>query len=233
MRINSTIEQLTELKWFYEQILNMPLGSVMYIDGVKYTRANPYSVERLRDERGRFVRDTSIDNVMPDGSVNRDHTLDFWISYFVKRGNKRVLYELLKSQILSGYDAIGEYSWTYKNERYKKHKETIFPRVSAQIKYKSIFPSPQPHKTNMFNTGKSMQSVFSTDIYYDGEKIMFNYHKTLYANRFRIGIGRTQLGGLFPNRQEGFGLNKKTMDFFIREILVTFVAKLDGRIIDL
>lgn len=46
---------------------------------------------------------------------------------------------------------------------------------------------------------------------------MFDYSSTLFANRMRVGYGKTMISyGLFPRRQEGFGLNDISMDFLLR-----------------
>ena len=219
MRIQRTIEQLTAIQNAYEQIKRMPMGSVLYIDGVRYTRRSLRAYTRARD-KGKFV------------SVPKIMSLQEWIEYYIQYGNKRPLYELFKSQVILGHDAKGIYSWTYSNAKYKRKKEKLFSStITNEVKY-NLFATPLPNKANLFYTGAAFKSLFGSKIFYNGERIMFDYSSTLFANRMRIGYGKTMISGLFPRGQEGFGLNDISMDFFIKNILTKFVENLRGTITD-
>lgn len=219
MRIQRTIEQLTAIQNAYEQIKRMPMGSVLYIDGVRYTRRSLRASTRARD-KGKFV------------SVPKIMSLQEWIEYYTRYGNKRPLYELFKSQVILGHDAKGGYSWTYSNAKYKRKKAKLFNNtITNEVKY-NLFATPAPDKANLFYTGAAFKSMFMSKIFYNGERIMFDYGSTLFANRMRVGYGRTMISGLFPRRQEGFGLNDISMDFFIKNILIKFVENLRGTITD-
>ena len=219
MRIQRTIEQLTAIQNAYEQIKRMPMGSVLYIDGVRYTRRSLRASTRARD-KGKFV------------SVPKIMSLQEWIEYYTQYGNKRPLYELFKSQVILGHDAKGGYSWTYSNAKYKRKKAKLFSStITNEVKY-NLFATPAPDKANLFYTGAAFNSLFGSKIFYNGERIMFDYSSTLFANRMRVGYGKTMISGLFPRRQEGFGLNDISMDFFIKNILTKFVENLRGTITD-
>ena len=219
MRIQRTIEQLTAIQNAYEQIKRMPMGSVLYIDGVRYTRRSLRASTRARD-KGKFV------------SVPKIMSLQEWIEYYTQYGNKRPLYELFKSQVILGHDSKGGFSWTYSNAKYKRKKAKLFSStITNEVKY-NLFATPAPDKANLFYTGAAFKSLFSSNIFYNGERIMFDYSSTLFANRMRVGYGKTMISGLFPRRQEGFGLNDISMDFFIKNILTKFVENLRGTITD-
>ena len=219
MRIQRTIEQLTAIQNAYEQIKRMPMGSVLYIDGVRYTRRSLFATVRPRNEKG-FA---PIPKIM---------SLVEWIEYYIKNGNKQYLYNLFKSQVILGHDAKGGYSWTYSDVKYKRKKAKLFNNtITNEVKY-NLFATPAPDKANLFYTGAAFKSMFSSKIFYNGERIMFDYSSTLFANRMRVGYGRTMISGLFPRRQEGFGLNDISMDFFIKNILIKFVENLRGTITD-
>ena len=219
MRIQRTIEQLTAIQNAYEQIKRMPMGSVLYIDGVRYTRRSLFATVRPRNEKG-FA---PIPKIM---------SLAEWIEYYIRNGNKQYLYNLFKSQVILGHDAKGGYSWTYSNTKYKRKKAKLFNNtLTNEVKY-NLFATPAPDKANLFYTGAAFKSMFKSKIFYNGERIMFDYSSTLFANRMRVGYGRTMISGLFPKRQEGFGLNDISMDFFIKNILTKFVENLRGTITD-
>ena len=219
MRIQRTIEQLTAIQNAYEQIKRMPMGSVLYIDGVRYTRRSLFATVRPRNEKG-FA---PIPKIM---------SLSEWIEYYIRNGNKQYLYNLFKSQVILGHDAKGGYSWTYSNAKYKRKKAKLFTNtITNEVKY-NLFATPAPDKANLFYTGAAFKSMFNSKIFYNGERIMFDYSSTLFANRMRVGYGRTMISGLFPKRQEGFGLNDISMDFFIKNILNKFVENLRGTITD-
>ena len=219
MRIQRTIEQLTAIQNAYEQIKRMPMGSVLYIDGVRYTRRSLFATVRPRNEKG-FA---PIPKIM---------SLVEWIEYYIKNGNKQYLYNLFKSQVILGHDAKGGYSWTYSNAKYKRKKAKLFSStITNEVKY-NLFATPAPDKANLFYTGAAFKSMFKSKIFYNGERIMFDYSSTLFANRMRVGYGKTMISGLFPRRQEGFGLNDISMDFFIKNILTKFVENLRGTITD-
>ena len=219
MRIQRSIEQLTAIQNAYEQIKRMPMGSVLYIDGVRYTRRSLRASTRARD-KGKFV------------SVPKIMSLQEWIEYYTQYGNKRPLYELFKSQVILGHDAKGGYSWTYSNAKYKRKKAKLFSStITNEVKY-NLFATPAPDKSNLFYTGAAFKSLFGSKIFYNGERIMFDYGSKLFANRMRFGYGKTMISGLFPRRQEGFGLNDISMDFFIKNILIKFVENLRGTITD-
>ena len=219
MRIQRTIEQLTAIQNAYEQIKRMPMGSVLYIDGVRYTRRSLFATVRPRNEKG-FA---PIPKIM---------SLVEWIEYYIRNGNKQYLYNLFKSQVILGHDAKGGYSWTYSNAKYKRKKAKLFSStITNEVKY-NLFATPAPDKANLFYTGAAFKSLFGSKIFYNGERIMFDYSSTLFANRMRVGYGKTMISGLFPRRQEGFGLNDISMDFFIKNILTKFVENLRGTITD-
>ena len=222
MRIQRTIEQLTAIQNAYEQIKRMPMGSVLYIDGVRYTRRSLRAYTRARD-KGKFV------------SVPKIMSLQEWIEYYTQYGNKRPLYELFKSQVILGHDAKGVYSWTYSNAKYKRKKEKLFSStITNEVKY-NLFATPSPNKANLFYTGAAFNSLFGSKIFYNGERIMFDYSSTLFATRARRmhkSILPTMNYPLFPRAQEGFGLNDISMDFFIKNILTKFVENLRGTITD-
>ena len=219
MRIQRTIEQLTAIQNAYEQIKRMPMGSVLYIDGVRYTRRSLFATVRPRNEKG-FA---PIPKIM---------SLVEWIEYYIRNGNKQYLYNLFKSQVILGHDAKGGYSWTYSNAKYKRKKAKLFnSTITNEVKY-NLFATPAPDKANLFYTGAAFKSLFGSKIFYNGERIMFDYSSTLFANRMRVGYGKTMISGLFPRRQEGFGLNDISMDFFIKNILTKFVENLRGTITD-
>ena len=222
MRIQRTIEQLTAIQKAYEQIKRMPMGSVLYIDGVRYTRRSLFATVRPRNEKG-FA---PIPKIM---------SLSEWIEYYIKNGNKQYLYNLFKSQVILGHDAKGGYSWTYSNEKYKRKKARLFGGIiSNEVKY-NLFATPSPSKANLFYTGESFKSLFKSKIFYNGERIMFDYSSTLFANRIRKphkDVLSSASFPLFPRAQEGFGLNDISMDFFIKNILIKFVENLRGTITD-
>ena len=219
MRIQRTIEQLTAIQNAYEQIKRMPMGSVLYIDGVRYTRRSLFATVRPRNEKG-FA---PIPKIM---------SLVEWIEYYIKNGNKQYLYNLFKSQVILGHDAKGGYSWTYSDVKYKRKKAKLFSStITNEVKY-NLFATPAHDKANLFYTGAAFKSMFKSKIFYNGERIMFDYSSTLFANRMRVGYGKTMISGLFPRRQEGFGLNDISMDFFIKNILTKFVENLRGTITD-
>ena len=115
---------------------------------------------------------------------------------------------------------------------YKRKKAKLFSStITNEVKY-NLFATPAPDKANLFYTGAAFKSLFGSKIFYNGERIMFDYSSTLFANRMRVGYGKTMISGLFPRRQEGFGLNDISMDFFIKNILIKFVENLRGTITD-
>ena len=222
MRIQRTIEQLTAIQNAYEQIKRMPMGSVLYIDGVRYTRRSLFATVRPRNEKG-FA---PIPKIM---------SLVEWIEYYIKNGNKQYLYNLFKSQVILGHDAKGGYSWTYSDVKYKRKKAKLFSStITNEVKY-NLFATPAHDKANLFYTGAAFKSMFKSKIFYNGERIMFDYSSTLFATRTRRmhkSILPTMNYPLFPRAQEGFGLNDISMDFFIKNILTKFVENLRGTITD-
>lgn len=235
MRIKVTIQEKIELRKLYEQIKSMPVGSILSLNGVTYSRRSLAThATAMWGKKGGFVspKEYGISGTADE----RKYSMAKWIEvYLMNTNQKRLVVELLRSQIILGLDAISAYSWVYHNKRYKKRKAEMFDSIHQnEVAYGHVFPinGAAPNRSNMFKTGKSLASLFDVTAKYDGTTITFDYYQSLFATKMRLGKEGAVLGSTFPKRQRGLALNKEAMDFFIKEILITFVKNLGGEITD-
>lgn len=196
MRISNRIEYLKSYQEKYQQIIDMPVGSSIILFGYKITRVG-----------------NGIDN-----------TLSEWTKLYIKEIGAEVLYDIFKTQIITGYGADGEIFGLYADST-KKKKQYKFDTIFSNIKYKDIFGTPNRNVYNLFDSGDSIRSISGSKITI-GEpfSIYFDYTKTLFVNKKVNGKE------LFRNGSKNFGLNNKSLNYFITKFLVPFVYGKGGDI---
>lgn len=96
----------------------------------------------------------------------------------------------------------------------------------ASRPFKDMFQKPNsPMVYNLFYSGKALESVKGVDFEVESlEYVKFDYKKTLFSTYNWQPIRNPDI--------EGFGLNKKAIDYLIKKYVLDYIKEQDGIVLE-